>query len=236
MLRLTFNHTDLRVLNPKSMALCFRGDSISITITPHENYQFDQWSGTVSSFESTITLFGTKDHHLTASLVETPDLTDRVLVYNGPRIDPNPIFAVRLGAKSSVVFNKQGEIVTEYEFENPLGNDFEMLPNGEFLGIFKPENRNDFTFSGSVGILRRVTADQQTLWEYTIASKTELAHHDVELLPNGNVMTIVWEKIPLDKACTNLARSCCTYLFSFYSVLLGTFYLSSSAFCHSRSL
>ena len=45
-----------------------------------------------------------------------------------------------------------------------------------------------------------MTADQQILWEYTIASKTELAHHDVELLPNGNVMTIVWEKIPLDKA------------------------------------
>ena len=45
-----------------------------------------------------------------------------------------------------------------------------------------------------------MTADQQILWEYTIASKTELAHHDVELLPNGNVMTIVWAKIPLDKA------------------------------------
>ena len=135
MLRLTFNHTDLRVLNPKSMALCFRGDSISITITPHENYQFDQWSGTVSSFESTITPFGTKDHHLTASLVETPDLTDRVLVYNGPRIDPNPIFAVRLGAKSSVVFNKQGEIVTEYEFENRLGNDLECFQTVNFWGF-----------------------------------------------------------------------------------------------------
>lgn len=122
-------------IGPEVYGPLFPGDSISITITPHENYQFDQWSGTVSSFESTITLFGTKDHHLTASLVEIPDLTDRVLVYNGPRIDPNPIFAVRLGAKSSVVFNKQGEIVTKYEFENRLGNDLEILPNGEFLGI-----------------------------------------------------------------------------------------------------
>ena len=187
-------------IEPEVYGPLFPGDSISITITPHEGFQFDQWSGTVSSFESTITLFGTKDHRLTASLVETPDLTDRVLVYNGPRIDPNPIFAVRLGAKSSVVFNKQGEIVKEYEFENRLGNDLEMLSNEEFLGIFKPDDRNDFSFGGSGGILRRVTADKQILWEYTIASETELAHHDVELLPNGNVLTMVWEKIPVEQA------------------------------------
>lgn len=185
---------------PEVYGPLFPGDSIAITITPHEGYQFDQWSGTVSSFESTITLFGTKNHRLTASLVETPELTDQVLVYNGPRIDPNPIFAVRLGAKSSVVLDKQGKIVIEYQFENRLGNDVEMLPNGEFLGIFKTEDRKDFSFGGSGGILKWVTADQQTLWEYTIASDTELAHHDVELLPNGNILTLVWEKISKEQA------------------------------------
>ena len=40
----------------------------------------------------------------------------------------------------------------------------------------------------------------QTLWEYAIDSSTELAHHDLERLPNGNVMTIVWEKIPTQQA------------------------------------
>ncbi|RPG60446.1 MAG: T9SS C-terminal target domain-containing protein [Flavobacteriaceae bacterium TMED81] len=49
---------------------------------PHENYQFDQWSGTVSSFEPTITLFGTKDHHLTASLVETPYQIETLRVFD----------------------------------------------------------------------------------------------------------------------------------------------------------
>ena len=190
-------------IEPEVYGPLFPGDSISITITPHQGYHFDQWSGSVSSFESTITLFGTKDHRLTASLVETPELTDLVLVYNGARIDPNPIFAVRLGAKSSVVLNKQGETVSEYEFENRLGNDVQMQPNGDFFGIFKPDDRDDFSLGGSGGILRRVTADKQTLWEYTIASKTELAHHDLEILLNGNVITIVWEEIPTEQAYTD---------------------------------
>ncbi len=72
-----------------------------------------------------------------------------------------------------------------------------------FFGIFKPDDRDDFSLGGSGGILRRVTADKQTLWEYTIASKTELAHHDLEILPNGNVMTIVWEEIPTEQAYTD---------------------------------
>lgn len=92
-------------IEPKVYGPLFAGDSISITIAPHEGFQFDQWSGSVSSFDPTITLFGTNDHLLTATLVEIPEITDQILVYNGPRIDPNPIFAVRLGAKSSVILN-----------------------------------------------------------------------------------------------------------------------------------
>ena len=187
-------------IEPEVYGPLFPGDSISVTITPHEGYQFDQWSGTVSSFDSTITLFGTRNHQLTASLVEIPELSEQILVYNGPRIDPNPILAIRLGAKSSAVINKQGEIVEEYAFENSLGNDLEVLPNDEFLGIFKLNQRTDFKFGGSGGILRHVTADQQILWEYTIASKTELAHHDLEHLPNGNLITIVWEEISTEEA------------------------------------
>ena len=66
--------------------------------------------------------------------------------------------------------------------------------------MFKPNGRDDFSFGGSGGILRRVTADQQTLREYTIASETELAHHDLERLPNGYIIAIVWEEISTKEA------------------------------------
>ena len=36
---------------PKVYGTLFAGDSISINIAPHEGFQFDQWSGSVSSFE-----------------------------------------------------------------------------------------------------------------------------------------------------------------------------------------
>ena len=187
-------------IEPEVYGPLFPGDSLSITISAAEGYRFEQWTGTVNSFEQTITIYGTQDHELTASLYDVSHLPEEVEIYRRPHIDPHPIFAVRLGATSAAVISKEGEILEEYTFQSRLGNDVIQLPNKEFLGIFKPENREEFSFGGGGGILRRVTADQQTLWEYTIASATELAHHDVIRLPNGNVMTLVWEEIPTAQA------------------------------------
>lgn len=35
----------------------------------------------------------------------------------------------------------------------------------------------------------------QALWKYEISSTGVIAHHDTELLPNGNILTLVWRKI-----------------------------------------
>ena len=187
-------------ISPEVYGPLFPGDSLSITITPADGFSFDQWSGTINSVEETITIFGTQDHQLNATLSDVSHLPEEVEVYKKSQFDPHPIFAVHLGANTSVVINKDGEIIQEYNFENRLGNDIERLPNGEFLGIFKPMTKTHISFGGSGGVLRRINADQQTLWQYVISSETELAHHDLERLPNGNVMTIVWEKISTEQA------------------------------------
>ena len=187
-------------ISPEVYGPLFPGDSLSITITPADGFSFDQWSGTINSVEETITIFGTQDHQLNATLSDVSHLPEEVEVYKKSQFDPHPIFAVHLGANTSVVINKDGEIIQEYNFENRLGNDIERLPNGEFLGIFKPMTQTHISFGGSGGVLRRINADQQTLWQYVISSETELAHHDLERLPNGNVMTIVWEKISTEQA------------------------------------
>jgi hypothetical protein len=55
-------------ISPEIYGPLFPGDSLSITFTPVNGFTFDQWSGTINSFEETITIFGTQDHQLTATL------------------------------------------------------------------------------------------------------------------------------------------------------------------------
>ena len=69
-----------------------------------------------------------------------------------------------------------------------LRNDFQLLPNGDLLGLFKPDgevnNTLDFGYGGIIAI---VGPDSEIKWSYTIASDEERAHHDVEMLPNEDI-------------------------------------------------
>jgi len=42
--------------------------------------------------------------------------------------------------------------------------------------------------------------DGDTVWEFAHSSPDYLLHHDVEMLPNGNILMIAWERIPEEQA------------------------------------
>jgi len=45
---------------------------------------------------------------------------------------------------------------------------------------------------GATGIVQKIAWNGALLWEYTYATSTYRAHHDIEPLPNGNVLIIAW--------------------------------------------
>ena len=47
---------------------------------------------------------------------------------------------------------------------------------------------------GVGGAFEVVTGDCDFVWGYTLANTNYQHHHDVEPLPNGNILMIAWEK------------------------------------------
>lgn len=140
------------------------------------------------------------DDNASAIIVPTPiNLTDNVEVFNANLVHDNLTLAVVNGSKSAFLVNKLGEKVYTWEFEDRLGNDLEILPEGRLLGIFKDENAS-ITFGGYGGIVKIINPDNTIAWEYNYSSADYIAHHDVEMLPNGNVLILVWETINEDVA------------------------------------
>ncbi|APG61150.1 aryl-sulfate sulfotransferase [Christiangramia salexigens] len=104
-------------------------------------------------------------------------------------------------AKNDRVYlmNKKAEIEFEWELEHPIGNDCELLDNGQLLAILQaPEPK--IPFGGYGGKIQLINPDFSIDWEYNLSSVNEIAHHDVEMLPNGNVLMIVWIKKTLEDA------------------------------------
>ncbi|WP_431137155.1 aryl-sulfate sulfotransferase [Psychroserpens mesophilus] len=123
-----------------------------------------------------------------------PVLTDNVEVYNEDLIDNGFILAIENGGTSSYLLNKNGNRIKEWTFEENLGNDLQLLPSGKLLGLFKTPNP-DVNFGGFGGIIKIINAEGEVEWEYLYASGNFIAHHDVEMLPNGNILFIAWERI-----------------------------------------
>ncbi|MBQ0788484.1 MAG: aryl-sulfate sulfotransferase [Oceanihabitans sp.] len=126
---------------------------------------------------------------------DTPiSLTSNIEVYDADKIDNSLTLAVVKGAKYAFLVDKEGNKKYEWEFEDYLGNDLEIMPNGKLIGIFKDENPQ-ITFGGYGGTLKIINSDNTIAWEYTISSPDYISHHDIEMLPNGNVLFLVWEKM-----------------------------------------
>ncbi|MDF4203983.1 aryl-sulfate sulfotransferase [Maribacter sp. SA7] len=83
-------------------------------------------------------------------------------------------------------------IVHEWQLEFGLGNDVELLSDGRLLASLGVETP-DFSFGGFGGIIQLINPDSSVDWQFTYANEEHIIHHDVEMLPNGNVLAIVWD-------------------------------------------
>ncbi|WP_282075780.1 aryl-sulfate sulfotransferase [Maribacter aquivivus] len=83
-------------------------------------------------------------------------------------------------------------IVHEWQLEFGLGNDVELLSDGRLLASLGVESP-DFSFGGFGGIIQLINPDSSVDWEFTYANEEHIIHHDVEMLPNGNILAIVWD-------------------------------------------
>lgn len=140
-----------------------------------------------------------KDNLSENVVVTPPDLSTEVVVYNKDKLDNNYLLAIENGGTTSYLINKEGKKLHTWNFDDNLGNDLELLENGELLGIFK-DNDRPFTFGGGSGIVKLFDVNGILKWEYKIADNNYLAHHDVEMLSNGNILFLVWERISAAEA------------------------------------
>ena len=187
-------------VSPANVNRIDEGQRITFTVTANDGYAFNGWEGTLNESTNPLTLVGNKDYQLTANFRALPQLTDEVLVYDYSRIDSLPIFAIENGGTQAYYLNKDGSKGETYTFDLRLGNDITPEENGNLLGIFKPQNDPPFTFGGGGGILQELTPQGEVVWEYNTVNENEIAHHDLTKLPNGNVLTLIWERIPLAQA------------------------------------
>jgi len=85
-----------------------------------------------------------------------------------------------------------GEKVHSWVSSYRPGQSVYLLENGNLL---RTQNRNNTTFTsgGTGGGIEILDWNSNIVWDHTISSSLECQHHDIEYLPNGNILAIVWD-------------------------------------------
>lgn len=95
--------------------------------------------------------------------------------------------------EGSFIINQQGEEVYNFDL-NIVGNDVNLQNDGSLVGMGRSASAQ-ITFGGFGGSLFKQNADKSIDWQIEYTSSEYVSHHDVEYLPNGNILFLVWEKI-----------------------------------------
>ncbi len=75
-----------------------------------------------------------------------------------------------------------------------------LQDNGNLIRLERDIDFPTFAAGGQAGRIREYDWDGNMLWDYEYATETELIHHDIEILPNGNILAISYEVITPEEA------------------------------------
>jgi hypothetical protein len=109
------------------------------------------------------------------------------LVYNGL------ILVNDAGNNRAFLMDKSAKLIHEWPLSNNLGNDAFLEADGRLLASLEADDPK-ITLGGQGGKLQFIAADGTIEWNFNYSSEAAETHHDAELLPNGNVLAMVWER------------------------------------------
>jgi hypothetical protein len=102
------------------------------------------------------------------------------------------LFAPKHYAATYLIDN-EGRVVNTWESDYLPGQSVYLLENGHLLHSSFTKN-GGFIGGGEGGGIEEYDWDGNLVWEFWYTSDDYLMHHDVEPLPNGNVLALVVEK------------------------------------------
>ena len=120
--------------------------------------------------------------------------TKRGLVRNDAGACEGYTLFTPLHSTTTYLVNLKGDVVHTWASDAPPGQSVYLLENGNLLRTEMGGQSETFHGGGMGGRIREFAWDGTVVWEYIYADDEHMQHHDIEPLPNGNVLLIAWER------------------------------------------
>ena len=117
----------------------------------------------------------------------------RGLVVNTPQASPGYTLIAPFGGQKTFLIDLQGNVVHEWVMTDKPGQAAYLLEDGSLLRSVKIPNQRFNVRGGPAGRIQRIGWNGRLIWDFVISDENRHSHHDIEPMPNGNVLVVVWE-------------------------------------------
>ncbi len=111
-------------------------------------------------------------------------------------------YAPLLGSTTYLVEARSGDVVRTWESDYAPTASVYLLDNGHLLRGAKDPDVPVFSGGGQGGRIQEFAWDGELVWDFPFATEDYLLHHDIAVLPNGNIIAIAWEAKSREEART----------------------------------
>ena len=100
-----------------------------------------------------------------------------------------------LRSRTTYLVNNEGKHVHSWSSSYTPGNSVYLLENGNLLRTaeYTPGGVPRFNVGGQGGRVEEFLWNGASTWDFVYSDLVKRQHHDIERLPNGNVLMIAWE-------------------------------------------
>ena len=124
----------------------------------------------------------------------TAEPPPRGLVSRGGGAFPGYTLIAPLQSTTAYLLDLDGRVVHEWRGARPPGASVYLLDSGNLLRTLRRGETGIFQSAGAGGRIEEVSWTGELVWELDWAGAEFLQHHDVEPLPNGNLLLLAWER------------------------------------------
>ncbi len=128
-----------------------------------------------------------------------PPLQPRGLITKTPGVSPGYVLFTPILGDTILLLDNDARVV--HAWRNPrAGSSLYLRPDGRILRSARDPSFLQWKLGGITGLIQELDWDGNLLWEWKLADAKRVLHHDIEPLPNGNVLALAWERKTREEA------------------------------------
>jgi len=121
------------------------------------------------------------------------ELNDAITAFDPIEVPEDFILVTPIRSDTTFLIDRTGKAVKKWYVDDSPTLMAYLMDDGAILRTVFTDVDNGISIGGKTGKLQIIDKENNLVWEWLLDNTIETLHHDVAILPNGNILASVWE-------------------------------------------